>query len=213
MDKDIQKTRHILAWAELKLAIFISAVLILIVATIFFSGLVGSVFQRNFPLVITISDVGGLKVGAPVWLQGVTVGSVKRIDVLSDNQIIVVSVNKKYDQFLYQDAHAEVKAVGLLGSKYVELIRGNKDRGYIKPGQKIKGKLVDPLKSIDQNLNRTIHQLSILLDSINHGSGTASEIIHDKELANDFKGTVDNLRALLEEIRKNPKRFFKVEIF
>jgi phospholipid/cholesterol/gamma-HCH transport system substrate-binding protein len=213
MNQDIQKTRHFLSWSELKLAVFISAVLILITFTIFFSGLVSSIFRQNISLIITISDVGGLKIGAPVWLQGVTVGSVKKIDVLSNNQIIVVQLSKKYQQFLYKDAYAEVKAVGLLGSKYVELVRGTEKNGSIKAGQKIKGKLVDPLKSIDENLNQTIHQITLLLDSINNGGGSAGALVNDTALASDLKGTMSNLRALIEEIRKDPKKFFRVEIF
>lgn len=208
-----KSTRHILSWSELKLAVFISTIIVLVVFTIFFSGLVSTIFQQNITLIITISDVGGLKVGAPVWLQGVTVGNVKKIDVLSKNQIIVININKKYQPFLYEDAHAEVKAVGLLGSKYVEIIRGNQSSGPIKSQQKIDGRLVDPLKSMDENLSSTIRRLSTLIDSINRGEGTAGALVNDTALAADLKGTMNNLRELIEQIRKNPKEFFKVEIF
>ncbi len=204
---------RLLSWSELKLAVFISVVLGLVVFSIFFSGLVTSIFRQHFSLVITISDVGGLKVGAPVWLQGVTVGKVSKIDVLSKSQMIVVEVEKKYQPFLYADAFAEVKAVGLLGSKYVELIRGTESSGPVDIGKKIGGRLVDPLKSMDENLSRTIEQISVLINRINNGNGTAGALINDSTLAADIKGTMNNLRALIEEIRKNPRVFFKVEIF
>lgn len=208
-----EPSRHILSWPELKLAVFITVVIVLVVFAIFFSGLVTSIFRQHFSLIITISDVGGLKVGAPVWLQGVTVGKVSKIDVLSKSQVIMVEIDKKYQPFLYADAFAEVKAVGLLGSKYVELIRGNKESGPINVDKKIDGRLVDPLKTMDENLSRTIEQISVLIDRINHGNGTAGALINDSTLAADVKGTMNNLRALIEEIRKNPKEFFKVEIF
>ncbi len=208
-----EPTRHILSWSELKLAVFITVVIVLVVFTIFFSGLVTSIFRQHFSLFITISDVGGLKVGAPVWLQGVTVGKVSRIDVLSKSQVVVVEIDKKYQPFLYEDAYAEVKAVGLLGSKYVELVRGTKDKGPVDVKKKIRGSLVDPLKTMDENLSRTIEQISVLINRINHGDGTAGALINDSTLAADIKGTMNNIRALIEEIRKNPKDFFKVEIF
>jgi len=208
-----EPARHILSWSELKLAVFITVVIVLVVFAIFFSGLVTSIFRQHFSLIITISDVGGLKVGAPVWLQGVTVGKVSKIDVLSKSQVIIVEIDKKYQPFLHADASAEVKAVGLLGSKYVELIRGNKDSGPINVAKKIDGRLVDPLKTMDENLSRTIEQISVLINRINHGNGTAGALINDSTLAADVKGTMNNLRALIEEIRKNPREFFKVEIF
>lgn len=208
-----EPARHILSWSELKLAVFITVVIVLVVFAIFFSGLVTSIFRQHFSLIITISDVGGLKVGAPVWLQGVTVGKVSKIDVLSKSQVIMVEIDKKYQPFLHADAFAEVKAVGLLGSKYVELIRGNKESGPINVAKKIDGRLVDPLKTMDENLSRTIEQISVLINRINHGNGTAGALINDSTLAADIKGTMNNLRALIEEIRKDPKGFFKVEIF
>jgi phospholipid/cholesterol/gamma-HCH transport system substrate-binding protein len=206
-------TRHLLTWSELKLAVFFSVVIVLVVFTIFFSNVVYSIFQKTIPLTITIADVGGLKTGAPVWLQGVTVGSVQRIDVLSNNQVVYINVEKKYQPFLYQDAFAQVKAVGLLGSKYVELNRGTEKNGPIQPDQKINGKLVDPLASMSQSLTNTISQLSTLIDSINNGNGTAGVLVNDTSLATDVKGTTENLRSLFEEMRKNPKKFFNVKVF
>jgi phospholipid/cholesterol/gamma-HCH transport system substrate-binding protein len=208
-----KSTRHILSWSELKLAVFISFVLILTVFTIFFSGLVSTLLRQHITLSITITDVGGLKVSAPVWLQGVTIGSVKKIDVLSNNQVIQVSIDKKYNPFLFKDTRAEVKAVGLLGSKYVELIRGTEASGPVKPGQTIEGKLVDPLKSMDESLSMTIDRLAILINNINKGQGTAGTFVNDTTLASDLKSIMSNVQYLLAEIRKNPKKFFKVEIF
>jgi phospholipid/cholesterol/gamma-HCH transport system substrate-binding protein len=202
-----------LCWSELKMAIFFSVVIVLVVFTIFFSNLVYSIFQTNIPLMITISDVGGLKNGAPVWLQGVTVGSVQRIDVLSENQVVYITIGKKYQPFLNMNASAEIKAVGLLGSKYVELNRGTKSTGPIKPNQKIEGRLVDPLENMNQGLTRTVTRLSILLDSINNGKGSANMVVNDTSLASDLKSTTYNLQMLLEEMRKNPKKFFNVKVF
>jgi phospholipid/cholesterol/gamma-HCH transport system substrate-binding protein len=206
-------TRHLLCWSELKLAVFFSVVIVLVVFTIFFSNVVYSIFQKNIPLIITISDVGGLKTGAPVWLQGVTVGSVQRIDVLSENQVVYITIGKKYQPFLYKNTSAEIKAVGLLGSKYVELNRGTQSSGKIEPNQKIDGKLVDPLENINLSLTKTVSKLSTLLDSINNGSGTAGMLVNDTTLASELKTTTYNLRVLFEEMKKNPKKFFNVKVF
>ena len=50
---------------------------------------------------------------------------------------------QKYQLFLYADAYAEVKAVGLLGSIY-GAYQGNQISGPIEIDKKIKGRLVDP---------------------------------------------------------------------
>jgi phospholipid/cholesterol/gamma-HCH transport system substrate-binding protein len=208
-----KSTRHILSWSELRLAVFFSFVIFLSVFSVFFSGLISSVFQKKIPLTITIEDVGGLRIGAPVWLQGVTVGTVQKIDLTSKSEIIQISINQKYQPFIYKNASAEIKAVGLLGSKYVELLRGKESSGQIQPHQLLKGRLVDPLKSMDENLSMSIRRISTLLDSINRGKGSAGILVNDTSLSSDLKGATANLRSLLEEIRKEPKKYFSVKVF
>lgn len=208
-----KNTRHILSWSELRLAVFISFIVVLSVFSIFFSGVISTIFQQKFPLTITIENVAGLRVGAPVWLHGITVGSVQKIDISLNSEIIQISVNRKYQPYIYKNASAEIKAVGLLGSKYVELLRGNESTGQIQPNQKIQGTLIDPLKNIDENLTLSVKRISILLDSINNGKGSAGVLVNDTSLSADLKGAVANLRSLLEEIRKDPKKFFSVKVF
>ncbi len=208
-----KNTRHILSWSELRLAVFFSIIIVLTVFSIFFSGLLSNIFQKKFPLTITTENVAGLRIGAPVWLHGITVGSVQKIDFSLNSEIIQILVGRKYQPFIYKNASAEIKAVGLLGSKYVELLRGQESTGPIQPNQKIQGKLVDPLKSMDENLSLSIERISILLDSINKGKGTAGILVNDTSLSSDLKGATANLRSLLEEIRKDPKKFFSVKVF
>jgi phospholipid/cholesterol/gamma-HCH transport system substrate-binding protein len=195
------------------LPVFITVVLVLMTITIFFSGPIGDLFQQKFNLNIRIRETGGLRVGAPVWMQGLTVGSVTAMDFHGDRIVIQISIGNKYRSYLYRDARAEVKAIGLLGSKYVELFRGTETSGNIKPGQSVEGILVDPLRNIDENFNTTIKQLSALFDRIISGEGTTATLVNDSAMANDVKSTVNNFNMLLEEIRKDPKKFFRVEIF
>jgi phospholipid/cholesterol/gamma-HCH transport system substrate-binding protein len=205
--------RHILTWTELKLAIFMSIVILLVAVSIFFSELFSSLFQKKLPLSITTDNVGGLRIGAPVWLQGITVGTVNKIDFTSNSEIVYITIGKEYQQFLYKDASAEIKGVGLLGSKYVELIRGAPSSGTIKYDQNIKGELTDPLKNVDESLNTTIKNISSLVNNINKKQGVAGTLVNDTLLANDLKATAASFRALIEELQKNPKKFINVKIF
>jgi phospholipid/cholesterol/gamma-HCH transport system substrate-binding protein len=206
-------TPRILSWIELKLAVFISIVILLVVIAIFFSGLFTTIFQKKLPLSITIDNVGGLRIGAPVWLQGITVGTVNKIDFSSNSEIVHISIGREYKQFLYKDASAEIKAVGLLGSKYVELIRGSPANGPITYNQTINGQLTDPLKNMDDNLNATIKDISSLVYNINHKPGVMGTLVNDSLLAYDLKSTTASLRLLIEELQKNPKKFINVKIF
>jgi phospholipid/cholesterol/gamma-HCH transport system substrate-binding protein len=195
------------------LPVFLTFVLGLATFTIFFSGAISNLFQQKFNLVIRITEVGGLRVGAPVWMQGLTVGSVSGMDFNGKNILIRISIGNKYHQYLYKNAYAEVKAIGLLGSKYVELFRGTEDHGIIITEQTLRGQLVDPLRNIDENFNTTIKELSSTFNKITSGKGMTGTLVNDSSFSSEVEQTIVNINLLLEELRKNPRKFFKIQIF
>ena len=115
-----------LRWSKLKVGVVVSSALALVFVTVFFSGVLGAAFTRKTELKLQLSDVNGLKPGAPVWLLGVTVGVVKRVELQSTSNAQVTMVLDQHDlKFLRKDARASVLAATLLGDRIVKL---NPDR-------------------------------------------------------------------------------------
>jgi phospholipid/cholesterol/gamma-HCH transport system substrate-binding protein len=69
---------------------------------------------------------------------------------------------------------------------------------------------------LDQ-LSGRLDSLSIALHSVtakvDRGDGTLGRLVNDRKLYNDLSTTVDSLRALIVDVKKNPKRYFKVSVF
>jgi len=208
-----QNTKHIISWSEMKLAVFVSIIILLVIVTISFSSLVQTVFAAKTPLSIAIENVGGLRPGAPVWLQGIEIGSVQKVSFAPKHETIDITIKREYQKFLFGNTSAQIKSVGLLGSKYVELIRGSESSGPLKSHQTIKGTLVDPLQNIDTSLTTAINRLSLLVNNVNKGQGFANTLVKDSTFASDVKGTTATFRSILEEFKKNPKKFINIKIF
>ena len=83
------------------------------------------------------SNIGGLKVRAPVSMAGVTIGRVKdiRFDPERLDAVVVLSIRSKYDQ-LPADSSASILTAGLLGDNYVGLEPGA-DPEPLQPGDEI----------------------------------------------------------------------------
>ena len=205
-------TKRRLVWSELKVGIFLTFITFLMVFSIFFSGLIGKIFQEKLPLTISAENIGGLRPGAPVRFKGFEVGSVRDIDISSKGETIQILVDKKYENLLFHNASAEIKTIGLLGSMYVEIFPGSKDSGLLKSNQTIKGTLTDPLTILGKDLPRTLNTFSKLMDQIDNGQGSAGAIIHDSAMASDLKAATSNLNKLLEDMRKNPKKYFNIKV-
>jgi phospholipid/cholesterol/gamma-HCH transport system substrate-binding protein len=85
----------------------------------------------------SFTNVGGLKIRAPVTLAGVAVGRVTGItlDPKTFNAIVSMRINSHYDQ-IPDDSSASILTSGLLGEQYIGLTVGGSDT-FLKNGGKI----------------------------------------------------------------------------
>ena len=55
--------------------------------------------------------------------------------------------------------------------------------------------------------------LTRVADKLDSGSGTAAKLVNDKALYDETQATMRELRALVHDLRTNPKKYFKVSVF
>jgi phospholipid/cholesterol/gamma-HCH transport system substrate-binding protein len=61
-------------------------------------------------------------------------------------------------------------------------------------------------------LNSVSARLDTVLTSLNEGEGSAGQLLRDKQLYENMNGAVRELRDLLAEIRKDPKKYLNVKV-
>ena len=99
----------------------------------------GSTYQVN----ARFSNIGGLKSGSQVFIAGVPVGRVEKID-LDSQYAAVVHLNVEQRVHLPSDTIASIKTSGLIGDKYIALAPGA-DTGNLPPG----GTITDTESAMD----------------------------------------------------------------
>jgi phospholipid/cholesterol/gamma-HCH transport system substrate-binding protein len=66
-------------------------------------------------------------------------------------------------------------------------------------------------------LSDRLDSLSVALHSVtakvDRGDGTLGRLVNDRELYSNVSASADSLRALIADVKKNPKRYFKVSLF
>jgi len=90
---------------------------------------------------------------------------------------------------------------------------GNLDAllGKLNGGQGTAGKLMtDP--ALFDRLNDVTTRLDTMVTKLNEGEGTAGQLLKDKQLYENMNGAVGDLRSLVADIRKDPRKFLNIKV-
>ena len=93
--------------------------------------------EQNYHLTARFDNVGGLKVGSPVSIGGVTVGRIDAIDYDTQTYKAVVrlAIQSRYAK-IPNDSDVAIYTAGLLGGQYVGFTPGGSET-YFKDGDQI----------------------------------------------------------------------------
>jgi phospholipid/cholesterol/gamma-HCH transport system substrate-binding protein len=80
--------------------------------------------EETYPLKARFASVSGLRVGSPVEIYGIEVGSVMHLGIDAERQMGVVDMTINKGVKVYDDAAATIKTAGLIGDKYVKVDPG-----------------------------------------------------------------------------------------
>ncbi len=81
----------------------------------------------------------------------------------------------------------------------------------LQAGKGTAGKLLSD-EALYNRLDSVTQRLDTLVTNLNRGEGTAGRLLNDKELYDNMNGAATELRGLLAEIRKDPKKYLNVRV-
>ena len=103
------------------------------------SGISNFNVKKLYTVTADFSDIGGLKVRAPVTIAGVKVGEVAKIELQPEQLNAKVTMLLQSDKPIpYDDTTARILTEGLLGSNYISIVPGfdspNEKHPFLKSG-------------------------------------------------------------------------------
>jgi phospholipid/cholesterol/gamma-HCH transport system substrate-binding protein len=100
--------------------------------------------EDSLILYARFSSVSGLKVGSPIEIFGIQVGSVQKIEMDSEREMALVQMGIRKGIKVYEDANASIKAAGLIGDKFIKVDPGGSG-DLLKP----EGVITETLPAVD----------------------------------------------------------------
>jgi phospholipid/cholesterol/gamma-HCH transport system substrate-binding protein len=149
---------------ELKVGIFVSIGLVLVMIAILLLGSTENLLSRKSQFTIHINSAEGLIGGAKVMLGGIQIGTVDKVgfDNAQGNVVVTLNVTNENAKHIRKDSEAEIATQGVLGDRFVSITPGTAEAGNLPSGSDIP---VLPSKGISQFLSQS-DQLVARLTSV-----------------------------------------------
>jgi phospholipid/cholesterol/gamma-HCH transport system substrate-binding protein len=200
---------------KIKLGIFATVTLVLLLVGIFLIGRNKSMFRSTFMLYGTFKNVGGLQAGNNVRFVGIDVGTVEDIEILSDTTArVALRIQKKVQPFVKKGAVAGISSDGLMGDKLITISSGRENAEAVKDGDTIHA--IDPMdydrvlsriSGVAENAEIITEQLAGIATQINQGKGSIGRLLYSDSLATSLEGTVTEAKKTVKSIRKGSDGF------
>ena len=198
-------------WSQLKIGVIVLIASVILVALLFLmtsaSGL--GILSKKITVTTYFENSAGLKDGAAVNLQGVTIGSVKTVTVVADPLRkltpvrVVMKLDDKYGKDLHEDSTAALTTVGVLGDTVVDINSQIATGPPLKDGDVMKTLETPSITDVVKASQGTIEQLNVILakmntivDNLQEGKGSVGQLINNPDLYNKANATVDELHTL-----------------
>ena len=205
-------SRKEIQWSQLKVgALVLVAVAVLIFLIFLMSGSTGGLFSRKLVLRTYFDNATGLKAGAPVTLEGVTIGNVTRVKVVPERNPTPVEVTMQIGEaearFLHADSTTVIAQAGVLGDSFVDIT--SKSASGPPPPNHSELKSVDApsIQEVVRSSQDALKQTTILMgkvdtfvDTLNSKKGSAGKLINDPELYDKLARVTGNLETITRSL-------------
>jgi len=209
---------------EVRVGLFLVVAFLILIAVF---ELVGkeAIFARMVEYRTSFKSIPGLKLGDPVRLAGVDVGTVRDIRVIGAR--VEVAVRVKPGTPVKTDSTATIKLTSLLGTNFVDLTFGSPAAQVAPPGSVLQsseppdlntllarlndaaGDIQTLARQVNEGLGKSIEPIAATFQTmdkiakkIEKGEGTLGRLIADDGLYQEIRGMAGNLSRVSEQIAK-----------
>lgn len=198
-------------WSNLKVGIVVLIGLVIFVFIVSIVGTEQNIFASTYELKLFMPNVRGLVEGAMVTLGGLKIGYVTGMAFVTRGDTtgvdITMKVLTKYAHSITDSSVAQIKTIGLLGDRYVDISIGRESEGQLAPGSQVPLLETFDLEAAGPQLDRTLQDFSELVSNakhltakINSGEGSVGRLVAEPGLARDLERFVASMNRIAATI-------------
>jgi phospholipid/cholesterol/gamma-HCH transport system substrate-binding protein len=199
-------------WAQLRVGITVIAAATVLAVLVFLMTGSGGFLTAKVTIHAFFDNASGVRVGAPVTLQGVTVGNVSAIRIVPNHGLTPVEVYmklpKRFAGDIPVDSTASMTQAGVLGETFIDIDRTQaKSPQTITDGSEIQIRdhpdIQDVVRSSQttlQNVDVLVRRVDRIVGFIESGQGSIGKLIYDQQLYNRLNSTLIEVQNMVNMI-------------
>jgi len=203
--KDVQ-------WSQLRVgALVVVAMAVLIGLILLMSGSTGGLFERKIVLRAYFANATGIKEGAPVTLEGVTIGNVIHVRVIPPRDPTPVEVTMRvggeFIPDLHTDSTVKIEQAGALGDSFIDITSVNATGTEPANNAELKTRESSSIEAVLGSSEQTMKQIQgligridTLVDTLNSRKGSAGEFINNPDLYKKISRIADDLQSITSAV-------------
>ncbi len=123
----------------------------------------------------------------------------------------LVKINERIDKVNVTEYNKQIKKIGEAGDNLTLFLKdARKELNVTAEKGRESMKKVDKLV---ENLSSLTEKLDKISDKLNNGKGSAGKFLNDDKYIENLNKTIEELKNLIADIKKNPKKYVKLSIF
>jgi phospholipid/cholesterol/gamma-HCH transport system substrate-binding protein len=191
-----------LAWAELKIGVVSIFAVVMASILIFLLSGSGGFFWQRYGVKTVLTNTAGLKIGAPVRVAGVEVGSVIDVAFLGDRVEVLMTVGKENQPRITTTSVASLGSVSLLGEAAIDITASSRGTPIPEWGYVPSGRAAGTVADVTQQASAGLEAATDLVQDIRSGRGTIGRLFTDESLYRELTTLVSSAETVANNINQ-----------
>lgn len=187
---------------NIKLGTFVFAGLVFLVFSLYMIGKNRNIFSSTISIMADFRNINGLMEGNNVRFSGIDIGTVERIDFITDSSVrVTMLIDEDLQKFIRSNSVASVGTDGLMGNKLVNIRAESGAAPFVKDGDIIRSQrpietdaMLQTLSTTNENIAVITQDLRQITSQLNAQKGIW-RLFTDTAIVADLRKTSRSIRA------------------
>ena len=202
-----------LKWSQLRVGITVIVATLTLAFLLFLMSGTSGLFTSRMTLKSYFDNAQGLRVGAPVRLNGVDIGNVTKILIVPDKDKqqtpveVIMKVSTKYSYAIHRDSMTSLETAGVLGETFLDIdslqalgpsaTDGDTLQTQVHPDF---NQVVRASQGTLENMDALLKRADRILAFAESGKGSLGKLIYDPTLYNRFSATIAEFQQIVQQV-------------